>query len=73
VADYRTFGIRNQRERKFSSFAQCANDEVLGVAGVRRIQKRGNRDCLNGAHVSGDLISDLHEESYLNFALGCRR
>jgi hypothetical protein len=46
---------------------------VLGVAGVRRIQKRGNRDCLNGAHVSGDLISDLHEESYLKFALGCRR
>jgi hypothetical protein len=40
-------------KRQFASVAQCTHDELLRVAGVRRIGEGGNGHGLDGAMSSG--------------------
>lgn len=58
MADHGAFGIRDERDREEPSPTQGADDELLGVTGVWRVQKRGNRHGLNCRKIRCGLISD---------------
>jgi hypothetical protein len=59
VADYFATGIRNEGDCELSGQTQGLDDELLGVAGVRRMLKRGDRHSLNGRQISSGFASDF--------------
>jgi methyl-accepting chemotaxis protein len=66
MANYGALGLRHQRDRKLPRIAQCVDDQMLGVARVRRVQKGRNRHGLNCMNVAIGLISDLwvHQNTF---------
>ena len=58
MANHGAFGIRDERDRELPGLSQGADDELLGVTGVWRVQKRANRHGLNGRQIRCGLISD---------------
>jgi hypothetical protein len=51
--------ISDEGHRQLARFAQRVDNKVLGVAGVRRIHKRGDSERLNGMNVGVSLFSNF--------------
>jgi len=56
VADYFAVRLRDERDREPSGLAQCADDMLLGVTGMRRMQKRGDGHSFNSCDISRGLF-----------------
>lgn len=59
MADYGTVSIGNERHGKLPGLAQRVDDELLSVARMWGVQKRGNRYGFNCCNIGGGLVSNL--------------
>ena len=49
---------RHQRNAQLPGLAQCTDDELFGVAGMRSVGERRPGDAGDGVHVAGRFIAD---------------
>ncbi len=59
VADDLSTFLGHDGKRQFLGYTQGTHDELLGMAGVRRIGEGGGRDRFDGGNVVGGFVSEL--------------